>query len=237
MDTGERNGGAPIALAGETVVAERDGSLWWPRARALAFADLHFEKGSAYAGRGSLLPPYDTAATLAAMAAAIARRAPSVVVCLGDSFHDAGAPGRLDAGDAGRLRALMADRRWLWIAGNHDPAPPAGLGGETTAEWRQAGLTFRHQAAPGSAAGEVSGHFHPKAHVRAKGRLLARRCFLEDGRRIVLPAYGAYAGGLDCADPAFGPLFPEGFRAHVLGRDAVHSLAGIGAGAAASSWK
>jgi hypothetical protein len=235
MDMSETDGAAPIALAGETVVAERDGSLWWPGARALVFADLHFEKGSAFAGRGSLLPPYDTAATLAAMAAAIARRAPAVVVCLGDSFHDSGAPGRLDAADARSLAGLVAGRRWFWIAGNHDPAPPTGLGGAVAAEWRAGALRFRHQAEVAAAAGEVSGHFHPKARIRAKGRVIARRCFLEDGRRLILPAYGAYAGGLDCADPAFRPLFPDGFRAHVLGRDAVHRLAGVGA--PASAWK
>lgn len=217
-------GAFSLDFAGRALMAERDGALWWPEAGALAFADLHFEKGSAYAARGSLLPPYDTAATLAAMAEAVARRRPRLVLCLGDSFHDAGAPARLDPADRDRLAALVSGRRWIWIAGNHDPAPPAGIGGETAGEFRLVGIVFRHVAAAAAAAPEISGHYHPKAYVRGRGRSFARRCFLEDGRRLVMPSYGAYAGGLDCADPAFAPLFPNGFRAHVLGRAAVHAL-------------
>ena len=160
-------GGADLRINGEALCADLDGSLWWPGRRTLIVADLHLEKGSAYARRGQLLPPYDSAATLTRLAAAAARRAPDRVVCLGDSFHDRGGDARLDEASRDRLMSLMRDRQWLWLSGNHDPEPPAGLGGQAVAELTEGGLSLRHEARNGPSSslsgGEVSGHYHPKA--------------------------------------------------------------------------
>lgn len=207
-------------------MADPSGALWWPGERLLAVADLHFEKGSGYAANGTaLLPPYDTRATIARLADAIHRRAPRRVVCLGDSFHDLGAAARLSADDRTRLSALARGRDWLWLAGNHDPAPPSGLGGRTMAEIRVGPLVFRHQASAESLpVGEVSGHFHPKAVLSVRGRTLGGRCFAADARRLVLPAFGSYAGGLNVLDPAIARLFTPDFRVHVLARERVHTL-------------
>ncbi len=214
-------------LAGATLVADHSGALWWPGERVLAVADLHFEKGSAYAAKGTaLLPPYDTRATIDRLEDAIRRRAPRHVICMGDSFHDGAAASRLSNGDRARLSTLARGRDWLWLAGNHDPAPPSGLGGRVMAETRIGPLVFRHQASADTLpAGEVSGHFHPKAVLSVRGRSIGGRCFAADARRLVLPAFGSYAGGLNVLDPAIARLFAAKFRVHVLARERVHTLA------------
>ena len=214
-----------MIVNGARLRLDPSGGLFWPEARALIVADLHFEKGSAYAARGTLLPPYDTRATLARLGHLVAHYQPAVVICLGDSFHDPGARDRLGPDEVGQLKALTRGRDWVWIAGNHDPAPPDGLGGRTAAELLLAPLVFRHEPRPAEnsdALGEIAGHLHPKAAVNLRGRRVVRRCFAGDGLRLVLPALGAYAGGLDVLDSAFQPLFAGPFEAHLLGRDRVH---------------
>ncbi len=217
----------PIALSGHTLVALLSGALWWPAERALIFSDLHFEKGSSYARRGMLLPPYDTRETLLRMTAEIDRLDPATVVCLGDSFHDAGAWARMHADDAALLHALAHGRRFVWIAGNHDGDLSRDLPGEIVEEWRAAALVFRHRA-EAAGEGEISGHYHPKARVRAGGRTVVRPCFVADGRRLILPAFGAYTGGLEVGDPALRALFPGGFVAYVAGQTRLFRFAAGG---------
>ncbi len=197
--------------------------LWWPARRTLIVADLHLEKGSGLAAKGALLPPYDTAATLARLEQAIARLEPDRVICLGDSFHDGGAAARLSAADAGTIAKLTGPRDWIWITGNHDPAPPADWGGRVMDELVDGALVFRHQARPGTI-GELSGHFHPKASVSTRARRITARCFVGDGQRLILPAFGAYTGGLDVLDPAISGLLDRGFQVQLLGRTRLHSL-------------
>ena len=211
-------------LGRQHFVARVSGALWWPAERLLAFADLHFEKGSSYARHGMMLPPYDTRATLLEMTAEIDRLDPATIVCLGDSFHDRGAVARMERADLDLLAALAHRRDWVWVAGNHDAEIPASLPGRVVAAFEAREVVLRHQADVAISAAEISGHFHPKVSVRANGKSVVRRCFVEDGHRLVLPAFGAYTGGLDTDDPAFRPLFPRGFRAHALGRRGVYSL-------------
>lgn len=212
-----------IRINGAELLADASGALFWPAQATLVVADLHLEKGSGFAQRhGTLLPPYDSAETLRMLTLAIARHAPTRVLCLGDSFHDRQASGRLAASDLGNLQGLVQSLDWVWIAGNHDPSPPDGLGGRVEADVAIGPLIFRHEAAPGPRPGEISGHFHPKASVATRGRRISARCFVEDGIRMILPAFGAYTGGLDVRDPAIRRHFGRGFVAHVIGRDRVH---------------
>jgi DNA ligase-associated metallophosphoesterase len=219
----------PLRFAGADLALDLSGALWWARERVLAVADLHLEKGSSYAAHaGRLVPPYDTAQTLRRLQAVVRRLRPAMVICLGDSFHDRHAGSRLAPADAAVLRALIEGQRWIWISGNHDPAPPPEFGGEIVEEMAQAGLTFRHQAASGSPGGgesEISGHFQPVASIATRGRGLRRRCFTVGHQRLIMPAFGAYAGGLNVLDPAVTVLFPMGFEVHVLGEGKVHRLA------------
>jgi hypothetical protein len=215
---------APIHLAGERLMLDPDGALVWPAQKLLAVADLHFEKGSAAAVQGSLLPPWDTRATLDKLAALLRRYKPATVVALGDSFHDTRGAARLHPADLARLHLFAGAHRFVWVLGNHDPAPPEGVPGEAISDLALGPLRFVHQARPGPAAGEICGHHHPKASVQARGATVVRPCFVADARRLMLPALGAYTGGLDVRDPAIGALFPRGGRVFLLGRERLFSF-------------
>lgn len=200
------------------------GALWLASERMLVAADLHLEKGSSYASRGQLLPPYDTRATLDRLEAEIEALDPAVVVLLGDSFHDARATARLAAEDALRIAGLARGRTLVWVAGNHDEDGPGALPGEVVDEVDIAGLTLRHEPAAGPSRGEVAGHLHPCAKVVSYRRSVRRRCFLTDGERLILPAFGAYAGGLNALDGAFAGMFARAPIAAALGVRVVHPL-------------
>jgi DNA ligase-associated metallophosphoesterase len=216
--------GPLLSIGGHHLVALPEGGLWWPEHRLLAVADLHLEKGSAFARRRQMLPPYDTTVTLARLSLLVRRLDPRVVVALGDSFHDGGGPDRLTPGDAETLVTLQAGRHWLWVAGNHDPDLPASIGGQRLGALDLDGVTFRHEPTPGVAKGEIAGHLHPAARVAGRAGAVRRRCFVGDGSRAVLPAFGAYAGGLNVLEAAFRPLFSGIFHAFVLGSGAVYPV-------------
>jgi uncharacterized protein len=212
-----------IVLAGIPLLADPRGALYWSDQGLLAVADLHLEKGSSFAARGQLLPPYDTATTLARLSHLITDYAPRCVVALGDSFHDGGGPARLGAGDRKNLQIMQRGREWIWIAGNHDPEPADGIGGSFTDALTLGPLTFRHL--PDGATGEVSGHLHPVARISHRGRAVSRRCFATDKTRMVMPAFGAFAGGLNVRDAAFADLFGTlAFTAHLLGDGRLYSF-------------
>jgi len=211
-------GGSPVFLLGRlAVVPDLSGALWLPDERTLVVADLHLEKGSAYAARGIFLPPYDSTATLERLATAIHRHEPARIIALGDSFHDRGAEVRLCADNRARLKALQAGRDWIWVTGNHDPQISGAMGGNTAATVDLRGVTLRHEPDERETGFEIAGHLHPAAKVRMRGRALRRRCFALSPQRCVMPAMGAYAGGLNLRDAAFGPLLGPGFSAHLLG--------------------
>jgi len=201
------------------------GGLWLEAARALVCADLHLEKGSAYAARGQLLPPYDTRETLGRLAADAAMLDPARIVLLGDALHDIRAHGRIDAADAAALADVARGRILTWVTGNHDPEGPGSLPGESIAELQIEGLILRHEPLPGDRPGEVAGHLHPCARVIGAGRSVRRRCFVTDGRRLILPAYGAYAGGLSIRDAAFAGLFSRPPLVGAIGSARVHAVA------------
>jgi uncharacterized protein len=213
-------------VAGEQLVLQPCGGMWWEAASVLVFSDLHLEKASSYAERGQMLPPYDTGATLRRIASLIEILGPTTVIALGDSFHDRRAAIRMAKEDVDAIRAMTTRVDWIWIEGNHDPQPPAHLGGRITRELHLGSLVFRHEPTPGDARGEIAGHLHPCARVLGRGRSVRTRCFASDGERMVMPAYGALTGGLNVLDNAFGPLFPNGMIAAVMGRDGVYAAAG-----------
>jgi len=217
-------GGLAMRVRNAEVVMRCSGALWLEAERTLVVADLHLEKGSSYAARGQMLPPYDTRETLDRLEAEVAALSPAAVILLGDTFHDRRSEDRLAGDDAERLRALAAGRRLIWVIGNHDADGPRRLPGEVADELELLGLTFRHEPQAGVQPGEVAGHLHPAAKVRAPRGTVRRRCFVTDGQRLILPAFGAYAGGLNVRDAAFAGLFMRPPLAGALGPTRVRAV-------------
>jgi DNA ligase-associated metallophosphoesterase len=221
-----REGCAPheAGLGALTLRLDLSGAIYLPEERTLLVADLHLEKGASFARRGLMLPPYDSAATLALLHAAIRRHAPRRIVALGDSFHRKDSAALLDAETRAALLGLMTGHEWIWISGNHDPDAPAGLPGETLPEMMLGGVALRHEPSCGASTPEMAGHLHPAAKIRVRGRSLRRRCFALSESRCVMPAMGAYAGGLNLCDAAFAPLFGSGVSPRVIGDGRIFAI-------------
>jgi hypothetical protein len=217
-------GGLLLELAGAEALLRPSGALWLAAERLLIVADLHLEKGSAYAARGQMLPPYDTRETLARLAAEAAQLRPRAIVLLGDTLHDRTAEDRLADEDARALATLAAVSELLWIVGNHDADGPRRLPGSAAATIAAAGLTLVHEPADGPRYGEVAGHLHPCARVKGRTGSVRRRCFISDGERLVMPAFGAFAGGLNVRDAAFAGLFRRRPLAVALGDRRAHAV-------------
>jgi DNA ligase-associated metallophosphoesterase len=220
----------PLAIIGERVemrlgdvlaTALPEGALWIDAARTLIVSDLHLEKGSSFAVRGQMLPPYDTHAALQKLAQLVESLSPDIVVSLGDAFHDGGGPARMAERDRALLEGLIARCDWIWVEGNHDGRSAETLGGAVRDVLHVGALVLRHEPTKGAASGEIAGHLHPCAKVAGRGRSVRRRCFATDGARIVMPAFGAFTGGLNVCDEAFAPIFPDGAVALVLGKGRV----------------
>ena len=180
----------------------KGGAIYWPREDALLVADLHLEKASFYARGGQMLPPYDSRETLERLALAVRLTGARRVFALGDNFHDSSGPARLEPHAAGMLSALTRALDWVWITGNHDPHLSAEAGGTRVEEMEVGGMVLRHKAEAGTRGAELSGHYHPRLVVTARGRRVARPCAVRSENRLILPAFGSLTGGMDAADPA-----------------------------------
>jgi DNA ligase-associated metallophosphoesterase len=214
---------APIHLAGERLMLDPSGIAFWPAQSLLIVSDLHLEKGSALARKGQLVPPFDSAATLERLALRVRAWQPRAILALGDSFHDPEGALRLAEADTARLAAIAKGRDLIWVLGNHDPAPPQGLPGTAVTEYAAGRLIFRHQSVSAAKA-EISGHYHPKASAPTRGGGVSRPCFVADSNRLLMPAFGAYTGGLDIRSPAITALFPRLGIAFLLGRERLFSF-------------
>jgi len=215
-----------VRLGGLEFIPCLSGALYVPEYDTLLIADLHLEKGSSRAHLGQLLPPYDTRAGLLSLQAAIARWTPARVMLLGDSFHDAHGPDRMAQSDRALLEELVTETDFIWLSGNHDPDLPAHLPGSRSAEVALGDITLRHEPGAG-AVNEIAGHLHPVAAIRRRGRRVRTKCFVISPARIILPAFGAYTGGLDVRHEAFRPLLAgEAFRVIMIGKTALHALPG-----------
>ncbi len=191
----------PLSFAGHEFFASPEGALHWPSVRALLVADLHLEKASWFASGGQLLPPYDSLATLHALEREVARTGVSRVYCLGDSFHDRFGCDRLPAHARDLLTRFTSLLDWVWIVGNHDSGFADHCGGRIEDECEAGGIILRHEAAAADPRPEMSGHYHPKLRLCLKGRSVSRRCFVASATKLILPAYGAFTGGLDAGHP------------------------------------
>lgn len=213
----------PLRVCGRELLLDPAGALLWPDEKMLIVADLHIGKAAALARRGLMAPPYEFEETLARLEALIERHRPRMVVSLGDGLHGAEAAALIEEAGFDRLSALIRRQLWLWVTGNHDTAIPLALGGAVLPRFERAGLSFVH--VPSGREGEIAGHLHPVARIATPAhRIQRRRCFASDGRRLLLPALGAFTGGLDVLDPAIAGLFPGPFTAYLLGSRRVFAV-------------
>jgi DNA ligase-associated metallophosphoesterase len=216
----------PLSLCGKSFRAHMSGALYWQAEKALIVSDLHLEKGSHFAARGQMLPPYDTRETLRKLASVIDMYDAETVIALGDSLHDAHAASRIDGADLETLRILQDNRDWIWVTGNHDPEIAPILGGYVLPGLTVEGITLRHDPRIGAVTHEIAGHLHPAARLVVHGTALRRPCFVSNGLRLVMPAFGAYTGGLNILDIAFEPLFgSDGMAVWMLGQEGLYPVA------------
>lgn len=215
-----------ITVCGKPLIADMGGALYWPGEKTLIVSDLHLEKASSFAVRGQMLPPYDTRETLERLAAAIDRYEPARVIALGDSLHEPDAAQRISDEDLQILQILQEDRQWIWVTGNHDRTIADRLGGQVVDAMVIGGLRLQHEPQNGLVTHEIAGHLHPAARLSIYGHTVRRPCFVGNGRRLVMPAFGALTGGLNVLDDAFTPLFgTDGIRVWMLGQEGVYPVA------------
>ncbi|MEM8972579.1 MAG: ligase-associated DNA damage response endonuclease PdeM [Pseudomonadota bacterium] len=220
-------GSQTIAICGKAFVADMSGALYWPAEKMLIVADLHLGKGAAFAARGTqMLPPYDTRDTLLRLVRVIDAYDVQTVVALGDSFHDSGSFDLMDQDDRKILAVLQDERDWIWLSGNHDPEISQQAGGKRADVLSIGGIALRHEPRIGPVTHEIAGHLHPAAKVSLYGHTIRRPCFIGNSRRLILPAFGSFTGGLNVLDEAFQPLFGhDGFSIWLLGEDGLYPVA------------
>ena len=230
MDPQYQSTSVAASVAGIALVLDLSGALFIPDGAILIVSDLHFEKASSFARRGHFVPPYDTTVTLQALEAAVHLYAPKTVICLGDSFHDPFSGERLQPDIVSRLAALATGRNWIWITGNHDPQVPAMLDGDRAEELSIGPLSLRHIPLSGKLGhGEIAGHLHPQARIVRRSRSVRRPCFATDGKRLIMPAFGALTGGLSLSNRAFNGLFDKALlTAYMIGADRIHAVSAEG---------
>lgn len=218
-------GGGMLCFAGQDFHLLPDDALFWPDQRALIVADLHLEKASSYAPGGQLLPPYDSQAAVTRLSRLADQLDARSIWCLGDSFHDRAAHSRMPSAAAAALRELTARRAVTFVAGNHDGLSGDCWGGRVADELQVGAICLRHASDMADPRPEISGHFHPKLRIRQAGTLVTRRCFAISSTRIILPAFGALAGGMDVGDPAIGACMAGPYTAYVATRNALLGFA------------
>jgi uncharacterized protein len=209
-----------ISLGGLALVPDLSGALLVPDHNTLIISDLHLEQGTSLARRGLHVPPFDTAITLSLLGDVVAATQPKRLIFLGDSFHDAEGEMRLDEKHLQTLRHLTGNYETIWISGNHDPEAPQLIGGTGASEIALGSLTLRHE--PSQNEFEISGHLHPGCGINQRGRRLYGKCFVADDQRLIMPAFGAYTGGLSVSSPAFHGLFSSTAKAWMIGKSAIH---------------
>jgi metallophosphoesterase superfamily enzyme len=216
----------PVAVSGRQLIADNSGALYWPARRALLVADLSPVSGLNGAPNGANGRGASARQTLVKLAEVMDRYEPATVIVLGDGLHVDGTAAAMPAEDLEILRILQEDRDWIWITGYADrPAPPQ-LGGSTCAELETAGIALRPRPTSGWATHEIAASMRPAAHLLLYGYSLRRACFVGNRQRLLMPAFGGAAGGVNVLDDAFRPLFGAGGMAvWMLGQEGLYPVA------------
>ena len=213
-----------MVVNGVELICDCSGAAFWEAENLLIVADLHLEKSSCFARHGQLLPPYDSERTLIRLKNVIEKYQPQIVMALGDSFHDNQASMQLSEKNRQLLEDIVSHYEMIWIAGNHDDEKTE-FSGQWTHEIQIGPLIFRHEPRIGSQNGEIAGHLHPALRISRRGMSVRRFCFASDGNRMILPAFGAYAGGLDLTHKVFTNIFNKSeLIACLLGKNTIYPI-------------
>ena len=213
-----------INFCDHLMILHHQGVLFWPEMKLAVVSDLHLEKGSYYAELGQFVPPHDTYQTLLQLKSILDFGAIHKVVLLGDSFHDNDGYDRMSRQERDMLNYLCNKYELIWIIGNHDN--DFALDGvkfcdEITIE----DVVFRHEH-QNLATNEISGHYHPKAYLKLQGKKVTRPCFIHDDKKLIMPAFGAFTGGLNHNDPVIQAIFTNEYYLGLLGQKTLYYFKG-----------
>ncbi len=214
----------PVSFAGVPLVADGAPALWWAEQRTLIVADIHLDKGASLNRQGLMVPSYDTAETLGRLEALVRQYQPQRVVCLGDSVHRRDSWARLPAPVVSHVRRCLAKvEDWVWITGNHDPEGDGRIPGRFLPRLDLGPLSLTHEPPLSHTPGRptLCGHLHPKVRVQVGGRRISGRCFVIWHDLLIVPAFGAFTGGLSVTDPAIASLREAAPRLVLSHRDRV----------------
>ena len=204
-----------------------DGGLYLPDFQSLIISDLHIGKGAAHRRNGQI-PGYDTDNTLARLDAAISHAKPKQTILLGDSFHSQEQANSLPTYHREHIAQIATQTQLIWIEGNHDPHLPHSVPGEHCSYLSLGTLLLSHQPVYQSdhpktlIAGQIVGHFHPKAKLQLSARNFSAKCFIHDASLMILPAFGAYTGGLNILHTDIQALFGSGQQSYLLHQQAIY---------------
>lgn len=217
-----------VELSGCELWLLAEKAVYWPEERALLIADAHFGKAAAYRRMGQPVPAGTTQQNLAVLDRLISRHDCRQLIFLGDFLHspESQTPATLDPLEAWRLS--HNDLTMTLIRGNHDKRagdPPAALRINTVAEPLLLGpFALQHEPHRHPTHHVLAGHLHPVYRLNAKARQSLRLpCFCLGDRVSLLPAFGAFTGGMSiqataqnriylAADGAVWPLTESAFR-------------------------
>ncbi len=192
----------PVQLAGAELWLLADKAIYYPDQRTLLVADAHFGKAAAYRKLGQPVPHGTTDDNLQRLDALLATYDCRRLIFLGDFLHapESHNPGTLSALKTWRERHHALDI--TLIRGNHDKRagdPPPYLNIHVVTEpWLLGPFALQHEPDPHPTRHVLAGHVHPTYRLFGRGRQRLRLpCFYILQHITLLPAFGAFTGGMD----------------------------------------
>lgn len=190
-----------INFAGNIFKFLPEGALFWINKKTLIIADLHLEKGSSYFKEGQFISPKDTSENLRKLENCVDKIKPKIIIFLGDTFHDKYSLKRISNKNLEKFKNLFSHFKCYLISGNHDEdIIDSDL--DFLVDLKIDGIKFVHKKSNLDKF-EISGHFHPIAVVKYKGIKIKNKCFVCTKKKIILPSFGTYTGGLNVKNKNF----------------------------------
>ena len=195
------------------------GVIYWPRLMTIILSDLHLGKSMFWARHGKFLPPYDNLETLSKLKKVLRKFQISKIIFLGDVFHDDSGYESLEPETIQILNEILCNYEIIFIAGNHDlniSIPKIKI----LKNYTKDSIIFSHYPSTNVSEkkAQIFGHFHPKISVKISGRVISKKCFVIDKKKILLPSFGNYTGGLDINKNMLLNIFKKDCTYFMLGQ-------------------